>query len=156
MKSIISIWILILIGVISIVIPKTIMSLLTEQSTSRGMQRHKMFDRRVYFDRTLLTTHIVVTRAIGMRWGNNENETSKNKMQMLTCKILIRVKPDKYIHTSLPEVTGNWDYMSSIGKMNAPFVNGDNRNEILLCHLNSTEEILSYANPQGSHHAAAQ
>ena len=58
---------MILIGVISIVRPKTIMSLLTEQSTSRGMQRHKMFDRRVYFDRTLLTTHIVVTRAIGMR-----------------------------------------------------------------------------------------
>ena len=99
MKSIISIWILILIGVISIVIPKTIMSLLTEQSTSRGMQRHKMFDRRVYFDRTLLTTHIVVTRAIGMRWGNNENETSKNQMQMLPCKIHIRVKPDKYINT---------------------------------------------------------
>ena len=46
--------------------------------------------------------------------------------------------------------------MGSIDKINTPFVNGDNRNEILLCHLNSTEEILSYANPQGSHLAAAQ
>ena len=46
--------------------------------------------------------------------------------------------------------------MSSIDKVNTPFVNVDNRNEILLCHLNSTEEILSYANPQGSHLAAAQ
>ena len=34
-----------------------------------------------------------------MRWGNNENETSKNQMQMLPCKIHIRVKPDKYINT---------------------------------------------------------
>ena len=34
-----------------------------------------------------------------MRWGNNENVTGKNKMQMLPCKIPPRVKPDKYINT---------------------------------------------------------